>query len=489
MKKTSKRKIMSIVCALLCCSSMMMFTGCGGTKQTPEEIQAEEQAKKAEARYNNELKQNDYRGGVQRCGVLKSEILNVMENMKANNVTVREDNPNGFWNVDGYQDFVSTFLTSSIINDTQWFNEEEIAPDDPTKNWESTLSQMKNYKLSFTQVSGEDSPYVFMNGVEVLRREKDDYSVTGVPFKMYLNDVRDMTYEGTMSIRVLYDCDKDWCKAYGRVYDEEIGATITPQLFEFMRIDNDTFAIQTETERLLIKLKSVDGDVDIREREISEFYYSKLVNDGMRTTFTPYVPLPEYDEMTMVDLKENQEKNKIMAEKVWTNENGDIATSYGESNSVFYRSPFEITEDNFVFEDKALQQAICYKDGVLVATTYNKLSTEYEQFTYSLASADKSIITELENKVQIKNLIGSSVPIDNEFKKAEEDKVEETTIAEDKSSEIVETVTTTTTNAQSAQDIGNAETTTTETTGNAENVETTAIETSNAENVETTVAE
>lgn len=478
MEINNRRRIMGVICALLCCTSMIAFTGCGGTKQTPEQIQAEEQAKQAEARYNNELKQNDYRGGVQRCGVLKSEILSVMEDMKANNVTVREDNPNGFWNVDGYQDFVSTFLTSSIINDTQWFNEEEISPDDPEKNWQSTLSQMKNNKLSFTKADGEEGSYSFINGVEVIRREKDDYSVTGVPFKMYLNDVRDMTYEGTMSIRVLYDCDKDWCKAYGRVYDEEIGATITPQMFEFMRIDNDTFAVQTETERLLVKLKPVDSDVDIREREISEFYYSKLVNDGMRTTFAPYVPLPEYDEMTMVELKENIDKNKIMAEKVWTNEDGDIATSYGESNSVFYRSPSEITEDNFVFEDKALQQAICYKDGVLVATTYNKLSTEYEQFTYSLASADKAIITELENKVQIKNLIGSSVPIDNEFKKAEES--QETEVAE------TTTVATTETTTVKAEETTASEQPTNE--NNAENTEeTTVAETpDNAENVETT---
>lgn len=421
MKRTNKKKrIISAVFALmLCCTSMVAFTGCG-EKQTPEEIQAQEQEKQAVTRYNNELKQNDYRGGVQRCGVLKTSILQVMEDMKANNVAVREDNPNGFWNIEGYQDFVSTFLTSSIINDTQWFNEEEIAPDDPVKNWESTLSQMKNNKLSFTTTGDGETPYVFMNGVEVLRREKDDYSVTNVPFKFYLNDAGDETYEGKMGLRILYDCDKDWCKAYGTATQKEVNVFISPQMFEFMRIDNDTFAIQTERERVFIKLKPVEGDVDIREREVAEFYYSKLVADGMRTTFKPYIPLPEYDEVTMVELKSNKDKNKLMADNIWLNEEGDIATMYGKTDSLFYRTPSEITADNFVFEDKALQQAICYKDGVLVATTYNKLSTEYEQFTYSLASADKKIIEELENKVQIKNLIGGSISLADEFLKAQE---------------------------------------------------------------------
>jgi hypothetical protein len=458
---------------------MVAFTGCGSNTQTAEEIEAQQQAEQEEARYTSELKQNDYRGGVQRCGVLKSDVLEVIENMKANNITVREDNPNGFWNVDGYQDFVSTFLTTSVINDTQWFNEEEISADDPDANWESTLVQMQSCKLSFTKAG--DSGYSFIG--TVTRNEKDDYSVTNVPFTIYIDNAKGTTYSGNMNLRILYDCDKDWCKAYGSVYNDDLAVTITPQMFEFMRIDNDTFAVQTETERLLVKLKPTEEDVDIREREISEFYYSKLVSDGMRTTFEPYTPLPEYDEVTMAELKANINKNELMEKYSWLNENGDIATRYGASDSIFYRTPSEITEDNFVFEDKALQQAICYKDGVLVATTYNKLSTEYEQFTYSYDDVEKSLIDELENKVQIQNLIGSSVEIGSESTDESKEETDENATTEATVTEMTTVAVTTEQTTNVSEEVAN------ENPENAEEI--TAEETTEKveEEVETTEAE
>ena len=51
-----------------------------------------------------ELRQNDYRGGVKRTHAIQQGVLNVMESMKANNITIRSDNPNSFWTKEGYQD-------------------------------------------------------------------------------------------------------------------------------------------------------------------------------------------------------------------------------------------------------------------------------------------------------------------------------------------------------------------------------------------------
>ena len=87
------------------------------------------------------------------------------------------------------------------------------------------------------------------------------------------------------------------------------------------------------------------------------------------------------------------------------NEKGDFAYQYGENESVFKKNMSEITPE-WVFEDKSLQQAIVYKGGNLVVTTYNKISQKYERFIYSRGDADEKIIPDIEGMVNIKNLVG-----------------------------------------------------------------------------------
>lgn len=74
---------------------------------------------------------------------LKNMILDVMDGMKQNNGVVRSENPNSYWTTDGYQDFVSTLLDNSIIEDTQWFNEEET-------DWDTILSQYRSQTGKFS---------------------------------------------------------------------------------------------------------------------------------------------------------------------------------------------------------------------------------------------------------------------------------------------------------------------------------------------------
>lgn len=402
MNKWNKR----IASAVLAAGLTFSLVGCGSGS-------AGTQTSNATDKTGQELQQNDYRGGVIRTLTLKDSVLNVMERMKSNNTAVRETSPNSYWTADGYQDFVSTFLDTPIITDTQWFNEEET-------DWDTVISQMASETSSFS--AGGDEGLT----AKVTRNEKDDYSVAGVSITDPLLMSSDNSTGLTANYRILYDCDKDWCKAYATATVDATLPDITTQLFEYQRVDDDTFAIQTNRERLVVVLKPVNGDktevatktekkdsqksdtvqyVDMRNREVKEFYYSKLVKDGMRSTFTPYEELPEVESTSATELNANIKKNELMQKYPFMNEYGDVAFYYGEKDSMFFHAPADMNE-KWVFEDKALQQAIVYKDGILVATTYNKLSDSYERFIYARSDADSSITKSLEDMVVINSLVG-----------------------------------------------------------------------------------
>lgn len=393
MKKTNK-----ILTSALTLALFVSLTACsvaGGENQATNTVPVEVQ----------ELSQCDYRGGLKRTASLKENVMSVIDDMKSNNIVVRKTSPNSFWTADGYQDFVSTFLEQQIISDTEWLNEEQT-------DWETVLGQYKTSR--FANESGN-------LGIEIVRLEKDDYYMQGIEYNKFINGASTIGGEsykyatyltGKADYRVLYDCDKDWCKAYGTMAVDALSEfdqfkKCTVELFEYQRIDNDTFAIQTSNERLLIKLKPSEKDTIISEREIKEFYYSKLASDCMRTTYTPSELLDEKDLLTHQTLSENVRINEKFKEHSYLNMDGDLSYAYGAKESMFFRASNEITPA-WVFEDGSQGQAICYKDGILVATTYNKLSGNYERFIYKLTNANESIIGELESLVVISNLVGTN---------------------------------------------------------------------------------
>lgn len=375
---------------LLACILMCSVTACNSADDAA--VAEEQQIQQAEDELaTREIHMNDYLGGTRRTLALKENVLALVDTMKSNNGVIRESSPDTFWSKDGYQDFVTNFMNSNIIDDTMWFNEEEAS-------WEDTYQYICSNPNSFTALS--DGSYVLKSGISILRNEKDDYSVTG------LKDVLG-TYSGGAEYRILYDCDKDWCKAYKTIDVNSVVAPVVSDLYEYARLDDDTFAIQTYNERILIKLASSGTDMDIREREITEFYYSKLVADGVRTTFEPFEYLPEVEDETSLYLGENAAINKAMQNFSDINAKGDYAYRYGKNDSLFLAD--NVAEDitaEWVFEDKSLQQALCYKNGTLVVTTYNKLSEKYERFEYAVSSASDSTITELEKLVEINSLVG-----------------------------------------------------------------------------------
>lgn len=367
----------------------MLLTGCDSLP-TGTETESTENAVALDTA-TREIRQNDYRGGVIRTVALQQNVLNIMEGMKRNNIVVREDNPNSFWTTNGYQDFVSTFLTTPIIADTQWFNEEET-------DWETLVNQMLTTANSFTYPNDDGSYSANIDKSLIVRNEKDDYSISGTT-----DNVGDLN--GAIAYRILYDCDKDWCKAYTTMAVPSADVSdVTSQLYEYARISNDVFAIQTAKERLLVVLEHTDEDTDLRVRPIKEFYYSRL-SGGQRTTFKPYKPLPEEEE-DGTPIYSNQRENELRAKYPLLNEFGEIATQYGVKNSIFTQEDVGSTNYPWVFEDGALQQAIVYKQNTLVVTTYNKLSEKYERFIYSTEKVDNKLIAEIEDMVNIEGLVG-----------------------------------------------------------------------------------
>ena len=393
----SKTKWKIIFSALLLSSALLM-TGCDKAGQNASGTQAADGELDTATK---EIRQNDYRGGVKRTKALQTNVLAVMDQMKSNNTIIRQDSPNSFWTTDGYQDFVSTFLDIAIIDDTQWCNEEETS-------WEGVVKQMAKTKSSFTDSGDSEEDTKLKSGVSIVRNEKDDYSVLGVPATYTItidNKVYSANNIGTVNYRILYDCDKDWCKAYAQMSILDGFPPSTLQLYEYQRVDDNTFVIQTSRERLMVVLAPAETDTDIREREITEFYYSKLVQDGQRSTFTPFELLPEVDNNGLALTNNATLNDKMVDSYPFMNLDGDLCSTYGANDSMFFVPAGEMSRE-WVFEDKALQQGIVYKNGILVVTTYNKLSTNYERFVYSRSDADTSGLQELEDLIQIDNLVG-----------------------------------------------------------------------------------
>ena len=122
---------------------------------------------------------------------------------------------------------------------------------------------------------------------------------------------------------------------------------ITTQLYEYQRVDENTFAIQTSRERLMVVFEPVEADTDIRERTIKEFYYSKLIIDGQRTTFKPYEPLPETYSSTNIVATENIRKNEYMKKYPQINEYGDLMTATVKMTACSFIPPRILAETGY----------------------------------------------------------------------------------------------------------------------------------------------
>ena len=408
-------KIKKVMCLLLAFSACLAFTACSDTTSesktentngdntsiTNEALITGIQIKELSNGYRSgkELLQNDYRGGVMRADVVKNTVLKAIDTLKQGNITIRSDNPNSYWTAEGYQDFVANFFSTSIINDTQWFNEEET-------DFETVITQMASTANSFTGKNDNGEYVSRYPQLSVKRNEKDDYEISGATTAL-----KGVTSSTDAKYRILYDCDKDWCKAIctADINIDAIKNPVTTQMFEYARLDNNTFVIQTETERLVAVFEPTTEDTDLRERQLKEFYYSRLAVNCNRTGFKAFEPLPEVDENEAYSA-ENAQINATMKNYPYVNQDGEQASYYGAKNSLFLVDKANLNKD-WVFEDKALQQAISYKDNNLIVLNYNKLAERYEQFVYYKDKAPSD--DEVKKIVDVSKLVGDNVKVED----------------------------------------------------------------------------
>lgn len=382
--KTNKYLKKSIAALLIVCSAVSLTACTSPLKKDKTETQTS----------NPEIQQNDYRGGITRTENLKQLVENTINNCKEKNISIRKDNPNSFWDSEGYKDFVSTFLSTPLIKDTQWFNEEETT-------FDQIVSQMSSVANSFTKKK-DDGTYAFANqDLTISRIEKDEYSVTGL--QSYFTKGK-ITISGKSSYRVLYDCNHDWCKTYVTITpnNSEVLPNITSDIFEYARLDENTFAIQTSDERLYVKLGGNAND-DLSKRPVEEFYYSRLDGETNTAEFKEYTPLNTINSNGDY-VQDNYQKNKVFENYPWLNENGDIGFKHGLYDSLCANVETAAkNKENWVMVKKTAntstteattaskkasspyegyKQYITYKNNTLTVITYNKLSENYEEFTY-----------------------------------------------------------------------------------------------------------
>ena len=391
--------------SVLCICGMLLCACSVGKKPTNQQAQIEQE--------QPELKQNDYRGGVFRTNALKTNIITVIEDMKQNNALLRSSAPDSYWTEEGYQDFVLNFLSTPIIMDTRWMNEEQTT-------FEAAVSGMLSNENSFTK-KNSDGFVSRYDGLSIVRNEKDDYSITGVTEPYIRNNLRN---SGSTSYRILYDCDKDWCKAYATfAFSNDDLPNFTRELFEYRRVNADSFLIQTSTERLYVTLgPGAEGATSIAKRPVKAVYYSKL-SGGSRTTYEPYEPLSEYDDEGRI-IDENRQKNRLYQKNDYLNEEGDLSFAYGKKDSQFLKGSLALTDPiAWVFEDKALAQGIIYENNVLVVVTFNKLSESYERFIYVKGTINEAEIERISSEIVIEGLVGFN---ENGEPKTEEEEPDDT---------------------------------------------------------------
>lgn len=397
-----KKKIMPFV---MVAALMLSVSGCGSSSSNPAEQTTADLPTK-------EIRQNDYRGGVVRTQGIQKAVLDKIEQIKSGNAVIRSENPNTYWSNTDYQDFVLNFLNSQILTDTQWFNEEEAS-------WSETLQVIGRNNNSFTEYTNEnDYGYKLKSGIKITRNEKDDYSVSGISKYYSL-----FTSEQALNYRILYDCDKDWCKAYANINIGINGfSPVTMELYEYRRITDDIYVIQTNTERVLAIYEPAEKDTDLRDRVLSEFYYSRLATGGYRTSFKPSEYLNEYDTNSAVIQSNVRMNDSIEAYYGICNTDGDNSRTYGVNDSVFYMdfpvSQGALKEDfkaqfinDWIYADNSMQQAIWLKDGILCVVTWNKLSNVYETFTYSPTGTAESMIKSVSDTVETDTFVGTKYRI------------------------------------------------------------------------------
>lgn len=372
------------LCLLLSATLLMgMFAGCGN-KVSPEDEAA---AAEAAARQTMliEVNQNDYRGAFYRAEAIKSAIIGVIDMFNERNTAIESERPSDFWNSDSYKYLNLNLLNNEVWLPTVFLNETETDWDTAA---EATYNMYKdengNWTVAYLSLTREEA-----NQYKLVIQNNDT-----VPF--YRNG--NQSYYFTTTYKVSYDGNHDWAQCVR--YREGNDTSICDGLFEYARISDTEFVIQTSTERMYIRYEDGLYDYDtpvvnvvegegqegaaqeaetngqaelhnpLGEKPIKEFYYSQLngepryeyaeivVEEGEKPFFSFFDDASDIVRRGFNDVDEN---NKWVC--VYDAENDSIFNDLASAGS-----------KEWVFQDNGrFKQCISYYDSMMVVKNENTL--------------------------------------------------------------------------------------------------------------------
>lgn len=395
MKKRLGRRIICLLLSLMLVSAML--TGCA----TNEDGGGATNSGAVNTTENIEVNQNDYRGAVKRTMAIKGNILSIIDTFNERNTSIVTENPSSYWESDAYKYLSLNFVNEELLNLTGFFNETET-------DWATVESATLG---NFTDAEGN----LLVQNYMLVREDENKYVLNFTQNGIYAW-FQNKTASFNNVIDVTYDASHDWAKTV-RTRREAYGTspTVSDGLFEYARLGDNSFAIQTETERLYVVYEDTLYDEanaselltnPLADKKIVYFCYSRL--DGS--------PLPQYLEV----IEDENTGEKILQFGYQVNNavnvtaNGEYICQYNPCDSMFY--DIDNVNENWVLEHNGfLSQVLIYSEDTLTVKTLNELSNKME---YTIFHADGTTESGIEEKPTEEDII-------NQILGAEEEPVEE----------------------------------------------------------------
>lgn len=393
-----KRKIKFFLSGMLIIS---LLAGC--QKAPSEEEQAAAAAEAARRTALIEVNQNDYRGAFYRTEAIKSAVLDIINEFNERNTAIESERPSDFWLSDSYK-----YLSVNLLNNESWFP--TVYLNETETDWNSAAEA--TYRI-FKDADGNwQVPYLALT-----RKEANVYELViqrdeTAPF--YQNGKT--SYRWTTTYKITYDANHDWAQCVR--YKEGNGLSLCDSIFEYARLNETEFAIQTAKERLYIRYEDglfdydgvnvnvVEGGeaVSVPESQEGESTESQPVEDQQPTTAELHNPLaekpvkefyytlldgePRYSYAEIKADENNQPffsffgENQNYVGKGFTNvdENANYVCIYNDNDSIFNDlSAIAGNGKEWAFaENGRFKQSISYYDSMMVVKNENNMVNTLE---------------------------------------------------------------------------------------------------------------
>lgn len=359
MKRKYLLKIGSIFLA-----SLMVLSAIGCASK--EEKQAKELEQKKIVASEQEVNQNDYRGGYTRIQSIRNKVISVVNNFNANqNKDIIQQNPSNYWNDSNFQYFTNDFLVYADFDNTQYCNEVQT-------DWADVETYTKAIFIN-SEGNYKNANY---NSFSIKKNETNSYTIkynyNGVP--AYVKS-QHTSFWFNYSLDGTYDANHDWLQMIHSANCGQIcKVPITEGIVEYGRQkETNSFVIQFPTERLYITYETLEGTEEnafnpLENAKITSFAYSKL--SGKR--------LPYYVEKEISLIEEG-----VLTEGISTDdldEEGNITTQYNLRDSVFPHFN-DITADwvcEFPIEEGYYDNYIVFDGTDMTIYNQNHMSNQME---------------------------------------------------------------------------------------------------------------